>query len=304
MSIISFIDDNVVLGRATLHRDFSKLEQIIQSQYSEYTYSFREEESIYAIDISKNNSLSNIYEMDCYVVRFVLLNVDTLHKDNQEKNFLKLFYAIKKITKEKKGYYNLRIPTHFVDIIKAYNETFSDSIFCGGTVEWVGKNDKCEVIKKEDVQVFWATEDYILKNKERLIAISSESFKVYQGQYHISSVTSLKAGMVYEKWLANSIENYKGNVAVVEMNGVPIAFLLCYETEESMENVLSAVDTKYREYGAYKTMITFIMNAAYENDKFFVTSTQFDNFIVQGVWAGLGLKPFYSIYNVHIDANH
>jgi hypothetical protein len=48
-------------------------------------------------------------------------------------------------------------------------------------------------------------------------------------------------------------------------------------------------------------MISFGVNYATENHKDFVTSTQFDNFIVQGVWASIGLKPFYSIYNVHLD---
>lgn len=304
MSIVSFIDDNVILGKATLNRDFSELEQSIQSNNNEYAYSFQDGESIYAINISKNESLSEIYDMDCYVVRFVLSKINTLHTDIQENNFLKLFGRIKEIMNETKGYYNLRIPTHFVDAIKAYNTVFNESVLCGGTVEWVGKKETCEIIKKENVNVFWATKDYISKHKERLLEISFESFKSYQGQYHISDVTCKKAGIIYEKWLENSFDNYKGNVVVVELDGIPISFVLYGKTEFSMEAVLGAVDSKYRKYGAYKTMITFGMNAAYSENKFFVTSTQFDNFIVQGVWAGLGLKPFYSIYNVHVDANH
>lgn len=61
------------------------------------------------------------------------------------------------------------------------------------------------------------------------------------------------------------------------------------------------MDAKYRKLGAYRAMISFLVNYAYENNKSFVTSTQFDNYIVQGVWNSIGLKPFYSIYNFHID---
>lgn len=302
MAVMSFIDDNVLLGHATLNRDFSEIEQTICQKLEKYTYSFQEDDSIYAIDITKNTSLSDIYKMDCYVVRFVLLNINTLHAKKQEKSFIKLFEQIKIIMGEQTGYYNLRIPTHFVDAIKAYNKIFSNVMLCGGTVEWVGKKEDCDIIKKEDVEVFWATESYINKHKKRLLEIALASFQSYQGQYHISDITSEKAGIIYEKWLENSFDNYKNNVVVVEFKGTPISFVLYGITDRSVEAVLGAVDENYRKYGAYKTMITFGMNEAYSKNKFFVTSTQFDNFIVQGVWAGLGLKPFYSIYNVHVDA--
>lgn len=302
MARISFIDNNSILGKATIERTMKEVENEIFKKKSKFAFCYEDKDSLYALDISKNISLSDIYNMDCYVVRFVLLNVDTLHSNRQEENFIKLYKAIKNIMHETKGYYNLRIPTHFVDGVIAYNRIISDDMLCGGTVEWVGKEKKCEIIKKENVNVFWADESYIQHNRERLLSIAFESFKSYQGQYHISDTTSEKAGIIYEKWLSQSFDEYKGNVAVVEYEGKAISFVLYGEDERAVEAVLGAVDEEYRKCGAYKTMITFGMKYAYEKNKLFVTSTQFDNFIVQGVWAQLGLKPFYSIYNVHIDA--
>ena len=73
------------------------------------------------------------------------------------------------------------------------------------------------------------------------------------------------------------------------------------EDDFAVEGVLSSVSSEYRQYGAYKAMIAYIINYAYQNKKSFITGTQFDNFIVQGAWNSLGLRPFYSFYNIHFD---
>ena len=84
-------------------------------------------------------------------------------------------------------------------------------------------------------------------------------------------------------------------------DSIPVGFVTIKETDNAVEGILSAVDPKNRKLGAYRAMIAYLINYANENKKSFVTSTQFDNYIVQGVWNSLGLKPFYSIYNIHID---
>ena len=129
-----------------------------------------------------------------------------------------------------------------------------------------------------------------------------ESFKSYQGQYHISPITQEKAGVIYENWIQTSLEQCdKNRVIVAEHDNRPIGFVTVVEAEAALEGVLSAVDDNYRKFGAYRAMISSIVNEAAKKGKAFITSTQFDNYIVQGVWNSIGLKPYYSIYNIHID---
>ena len=90
-------------------------------------------------------------------------------------------------------------------------------------------------------------------------------------------------------------------IIVAEYENKPIGFVTIAEDEFTVVGVLSAVLNEYRQYGAYKAMIAFIINHAYNSGKSFITGTQFDNFIVQGAWNSLGMKPFYSFYNIHID---
>ena len=143
---------------------------------------------------------------------------------------------------------------------------------------------------------------YLEKYKAELLEMTLASFKTYQGQYHISDITQSKAGMIYENWIRETIKEVNHERVVVAVKDRdPVGFVTIKETEYAVEGVLSAVDPAKRKLGAYKAMIAFLINYAVKKNKSFVTSTQFDNFIVQGVWNTLGLKPFYSIYNIHID---
>lgn len=301
MSISSYVDDNSILGKAFVERDNSNLNDYIINNKNTYEYLDEIDNQIYAFSVSKNESLSEIYSSEFKVVRLVLKDIDTMHNKDQEERFEKLFEYLKKYMDENPAYYNVRIPTHFVDAIKAYNTSIVNSIFCGGTVEWIGYNRNIEIKRKDGIDVFWADKEYIKENKKRLLDIAYTSFEQYQGQYHISYATDEKAGVIYQKWLENSFDNYKGNVLVVTYERKPISFVLYGETEYAVEAVVGAVDNEYRKYGAYRLMISTGVNYATEKNKNFVTSTQFDNYIVQGVWASLGLKPFYSIYNIHCD---
>ena len=299
MSVTSYLDDNSILGKAFIERTNNELNTIIQR--GKYEYSEDNNDQIYAFSITKNESLSEIYNDNYQVVRLVLKNIDTMHSEEQEKHFKKLFLSLEEYMNDNPAYYNVRIPTHFVDAIKAYNEIFKKDIFCGGTVEWIGSNKKIDIEMKPGINVFWADKEYIEDNKTRLLNIAYTSFEQYQGQYHISPVTAGKAGIIYQKWLENSFDNYQGNVLIVTHENTPISFVLYGETDYSVEAVVGAVDNDYRKYGAYRLMISTGVNYATSKNKNFVTSTQFDNYIVQGVWASLGLKPFYSIYNIHCD---
>lgn len=302
MAKISFEDNNYKYVKCFVERDYSGLEKDILDNKEDLTHYIYSDSVLYGYRISKNVPLSNLYENDYYSVRFYFANIDTLHDDVQEKNIISLLEHLKERIENSKGYYNLRIPTHIVDLVRAYNQVITDTIFCGGTVEEYIYNKKVDDNNKNNLKLFFADSKYIDEHKEKLLEMTYQSFETYQGQYHISHITDSKAGMIYENWIESSLgENSSDLTVVVEYEGEPIGFVTLGEEENAVEGILSAVSNEHRQYGAYKAMIAYSINYANSKGKSFVTSTQFDNFIVQGAWASLGLKPFYSIYNIHID---
>ncbi|MCI9077649.1 MAG: hypothetical protein HFH68_01825 [Lachnospiraceae bacterium] len=302
MSKVSYIDDNFILVDCCIKKDYSALaDQIIMSK-EEKTYIIEDGILVAGYDINYNMPLSKLYGSSFYVVRFVFANIDTLHKKTQEELLLKLFLNLKEKIECEKGYYNLRLPSHIVDVIKAYNYIFNKGIFCGGTVEEYIHGKSVVNLVPDGMELFLAMPEYIKEHKKQLLDMTYKSFKSYQGQYHISPVTEALAGKIYENWIEGSLNLQDGNIVVIsEIYGVPAGFVTVTEKDNAVEGVLSAVNGSYRKAGAYRAMISYIINYAQKQGKSFITSTQFDNFIVQGVWASLGLAPFYSLYNFHID---
>ena len=299
---ISFVDNNFQYAKCYITRNYTELAKRILAGNYELDYEKREDDFLCGYKIQKNEPLSSLYEDNYYSVRFYFANVDTLHQEKQETMMEAMMQHLLIEIEERKGYYNLRIPTHIVDLLKAYNKLPERGIFCGGTVEQYIANKEVPDNIKQGVKVFWANTQYVEKHKDLMLSMTYRSFETYQGQYHISHVTENKAGKIYENWIRNSLlENSQDLVVVAEYNGIPIGFVTVAEDDFALEGVLSAVSEEYRQYGAYKAMISYIVNSAYERGKSFITSTQFDNFIVQGVWNSLGLKTFYSIYNILID---
>ena len=302
MAKISFQDNNYKYVKCIVTRDYSALGQEILADKDDLTHYIYENDVLYGYKVAKNIPLSNLYEENYYSVRFYFVNIDTLHNEEQEKNIIQLLKHLNDKIENDKGYYNLRIPTHIVDLVRAYNQVFTDVIFCGGTVEEYVHNKQVDDNNKNNLTLFFADSDYIEKNKEKLLKMTYQSFETYQGQYHISHITEAKAGKIYENWIESSLGNNTSDLTVVvEHEGEPIGFVTLGEEENAVEGILSAVSNEHRQYGAYKAMIAYSINYANSKGKSFVTSTQFDNFIVQGAWASLGLKPFYSIYNMHLD---
>lgn len=302
MAKISFEDNNYKYVKCFIERDYSGLAQDIVDNKEQMTYYIYEGDVFYGYKIAKNVPLSKLYEDDYYSVRFYFANIDTLHNSNQERNILELLNDLSKKIKNDGGYYNLRIPTHIVDLVKAYNQVFDNTIFCGGTVEEYVYNKKVDDNNKNNLKIFLADSNYINEHKDTLLKMTYQSFETYQGQYHISHITEDKAGKIYENWIKQSLGSESNDLTVVaEHDGMPIGFVTLGEENNAVEGILSAVSNESRQFGAYKAMIAYAINYAYGKGKSFVTSTQFDNFIVQGAWASLGLKPFYSIYNVHLD---
>lgn len=302
MAKISYIDDDFKYVRAYIKRDYSEITDDIRNNIVDLSFSLEVDNKIYGYKITKNKLLSESYNSDFFVVHFCFLDIDTLHNPEQEKCISKLLEHLMKDINEKKGYYNLKLPTNVVDLIRAYNLLDDAFIFCGGTVEQYIYNKTVPDSNKNNLHIFMANKEYVSKYNDTLLAMTYSSFETYQGQYHLSYVIGDKAGDVYKNWIKRSlVPDSTDKVIVAEYESKPIGFVTIIEDDYTVEGVLSAVLNEYRQYGAYKAMIAFIINYANSNGKSFITGTQFDNFIVQGVWNSLGMKPFYSFYNIHID---
>lgn len=302
MSNVSFVDNNLILSECYVKRSYDELKKMIMEKNFEFSDFLLDGEEIFAFHVTSNIPLSKIYNMNCYVVKFIFSNISTLHEEKQEIILHQLLEKLKDYINSHNGYYNLRIPTHIVDLLKAVNTVFTNTIFCGGTVEEVIHGKKVDSCNKNDLNIGFVDKEFIAQYKTVLMDMTLESFKSYQGQYHISNVTQSKAGLIYENWIKESMESMEQRSVIVACkNDVPVGFVTLKETDNAVEGILSAVDPANRKLGAYKAMIAYLVNYANQNNKSFVTSTQFDNYIVQGAWNSLGLKPFYSIYNMHID---
>ena len=302
MPTLSYMDNIFKLSHCFVKRDYSSIRDYILSMKEDLNFRYEEGGEVWGYQISKNVPVSKLYGFDAYVVRFYFTKIDTLHNAHQEEIMEKVFAALKKEMEICRGYYNLRLPAHVVDVLKGFNKYLTDGIFCGGTVEQVVSGKEVEIPKKEGIRVFFAEREYLKAHREELLTMTDSSFASYQGQYHISPVTDEKAGVIYEKWIEGYFENFEDNrIFVVEYENEPIGFCTIGEDEYVVEGQLSAISSDHRKLGGYRTLISSLINYAYKNGKSFTASTQFDNYIVQGTWNSLGMKPYFSFYNYHFD---
>lgn len=304
MPVLSYMDDIFKLSHSYVTRDYNDIKTEVLKNCEELDYSFEEEDELWGYKIYPNAPLKKLYGFDVWVVRFFFSSVDTLHNERQETIMDTLFACLKNQMDSIPGYYNIRLPSHIVDVIKGFNKHLLNGMFCGGTVEQIISQKRIEIEYKEGIKTFFADKEYIDKHKKILLDMTYASFETYQGQYHISQTTASKAGVIYENWIRGNFEQFHENtVLVVEYQGEPIGFCTIGEDEWAVEGQLSAVSSEHRKLGGYRTMISTLINYATDNNKSFIASTQFDNFIVQGIWNSLGMKPYFSFYNFHYD-NH
>ncbi len=299
----AYMDNNVLMAKAYLERDYSALGRYITDHKDEYSWTIEEDDRVYAYDIRRNEALSKIYGINCYVVKFLFSDIDSLHSIRQESILNDLCRHLKQDMEDMHGYFNLRIPSHILDLIRAYNDCFKgcDAYFCGGTVEEVqSRETEKEYLKHPEIKLFFADGDYLHAHRQRLLDLAEESFKLYQGQYHISPITSDRASEIYVGWIGGSIEN-SDRILIAEIDGEIAGYVTVRKEGNVYEGILSSVDPEYRRHSIYKSMISFIAANAKQEGGFFLSSTQLDNYIVQGTWSSLGMKPFYAIYNYHIN---
>ncbi len=302
MAKISYIDNDLKYVRAFISRDYSGIADEIQRTKDEISYSFESGGKIYGYNITKNSLLSEVYQTDFLVVHFCFRDIETLHDPEQESCISRLLDHLVAEMDQKKAYYNLKLPANVVDLIRAYNHLDQPFIFCGGTVEQYIYNKAVPDSNKNGLHIFMADKAYVAAHHEELLEMTYRSFETYQGQYHLSYVTGDMAGDIYKKWIQGSLTpESTDKVIVAEYGDIPIGFVTIIEDDFSVEGILSAVSSEHRQYGAYKAILPHIIQYADRRGKGTITGTQFDNFIVQGAWNSLGLKPFYSFYNIHID---
>lgn len=302
MSEVAYLDQNTLLGRCYQTKSYAFLREKILGERDVYTKVLHADGEVYGYTITLNEPLTELYDFSCYVVKFVFSKVDTLHSSNQEKIMLELCVSLKNDMEAVKGYYTMRVPAHIVDLIRAINQTFTNLIFCGGTVDVVFSGPLSMQKWDKDIEVFIADQSFIKKNKDQLVTMAFESFKRYQGQYHISSVTDDRASRIYSQWIERDLEGNDENIILVAQHNREIAgYLTAIESSMAIEGILASVNGAKRSLGIYKAMNYSIIQYAESKEKLYVTGTQFDNFITQKTYYSMGLRPFYSIYNMHLD---
>jgi len=303
MSNNSYICDVAQLGEAYITNDDNRIRNMILSEKVACTFYLDENNERYGYYIHLNEPLTKVYGFDVFMVDFVFSKMSLLHGEQQENSLKKLLNELSHFIASHRGYYNFRVPTHFVDLIRAFNEIINNSIFCGGLVTYIYKENKQIDISNIKAKIFVPNDEYILNHKNDLISIAKSAFGKYQGQYHISAVTSDKASNIYTDWIAKSFEtnSNKQKLIVAECDSRLAGFWTYEEDNIGQYTGLTGVSSEYRRYGAYNGMIETALNIASSQKKFMTIGTQFDNYVVQRVWGKLGLIPFLSYYNFHVD---
>lgn len=291
----SFLDENISYAKAFLENDYEYLNKKIDSL--SLTYKKEIDGSLYGFVISKNEPLTKLYGFQFNVVRFVFKNFCSLHNNEQEKIIKEMCIDLKNKVDDTKGYYNIRIPSHIIDLVKGFNEIFKNYQLCGCTTE----QGTCkETIVKNDpeLKIFYADKEYLIKNEENLKELMFKSFENYKGQYHISSITCSKAGQIYSNWINESLLK-NDRVIIGEINNKIAGCITVRDVNDGVEAFLGCVNSEYQRRGIYKSLISALINDSHKERKVFVSGTQIENYRVLKAWASMGLRPLYSFYNIH-----
>lgn len=302
--ITTYLDDCLLLGQGFLSRDYSSLREKVLSDKKNMTGCVDNAGEIYGYTISKNVPVSSLYMRDVFTVKFALSRVNKLHSDSQAISLSLLCFQLKQYIMEHPAYYIIRLPIHIMDLVRAFNEIQDGMYFCGGTTEQIAVSAPPEVARIDGGEVFIASPSYITQHSDDLRRIIAESFYEYSSQYHVNPATEDKACDVYTNWISAELESPKQNsIAVAAYNNRPIGLSLYHENEIGIEGLLVAVDQRWRGLHAQQAIYALLSRKARAQQKVFVSSTQLDNFISAGNMNAIGMRPFYGIYNYHIDSH-
>lgn len=301
MAEIAYVGDVELLSDAFLKRNYDEIKKRIKTEKGNLSCYIEYDEDIYGYEIRENIPLTNLYGFRVRVVDFVFSKIDNLYNENEGKRLEELFQLLYEQLKKEKAYYTFRIPTQIMGALMNFNAFFKSAFLCGGIVTYMTPKGVGQSNREEKTNICIADDNFIKKYGERLLEISSATFDNYQGQYHISPITSEKAGLIYKDWLKRAFSSTE-KIFVATFGSNPVGFVTARETGTIVEGVLGGVSNEYRDLGAYTNLIRNMVNYANRKKKLFVIGTQFENLIVQGTWSQFGLKPFNSFYNFHLDA--
>lgn len=257
---------------------------------------------IFGYEIRENVPLTTLYGFRVRVVDFEFSNINDLSNSEEDGIVDKLFNKLRKTMMEEPAYYTMRVPTAIMSLLMMVNKYFENALMCGGTISYIATSKVEEKYKQEKTNVFVASKDYIDEHRMDLIKIAEKTFKMYRGQYHISPITAEKAMEIYSDWVTNTFDAKNELFFVAEYNNKIAGYATRKESEKICEAIIGGTSSEYRQLGAYKNIIKNMLNKTIEEGKYFVSGTQFENLIVQSTWISLGMKPFTSFYNFHIDA--
>ncbi len=249
--------------------------------------------------IRVNEPLSKLYGFPVRLVDFSALRFETLSRADQARACRDLFTRLKERMDAEPAYYTMRVPADMVDLLRAFNEVFSRTLFCGGTVMYVGEHGTARPEIRTKARSFLADRKFIEEHRGEMTALIAETFENFRGQYHLSPVLHDGAGQIYSEWIDRAFDNEAEVIAVATYQGEVAALHSLGVYDRYVSGILGGASDRYRRIGAYKAVIGRALEFCDEQELDFLIGTQMDNYVVQGVWGGFGLKPFFSFYNIH-----
>lgn len=300
MSKISYTGKIDLLAVGYASKNWEIVKKSIKDSKDGLTYYIEKDENIYGYEIRENIPLSRLYGFRIRVVDFEFSYINDVLSSEENEILNELFLKIKDTIEVEPAYYTFRVPTAIMGVLMMINKYFPLAFMCGGIISYITAEKTQYSNKCGNITGFFASEDYISEHKDELVQLSKKIFKMYRGQYHISPVTASKAMEIYSDWVINSFEN-NDKFFIVECEGNIAGYATLTEEENVCKAVLGGVSDDYRNMGIYNNIIRSCVDYTNEKNKLFIIGTQFENLIVQGTWTSMGLKPFTSFYNFHLD---
>ena len=285
----AFLKKDTLLGRERIKQERNKLNCCIEYNNEIFGYEIRE-----------NKPLTELYGFRVRVVDFEFSQINEVSSITENQILEELFQNLQRTIKRENAYYTFRVPTAVMSVLKMVNKYFDNILVCGGLISYVTATS-VEMREVEDVKISLVSNDYLEKNLYELTSIARKSFETYRGQYHISPVTENRAGEIYSDWVYRSFNSENEKCFVSEYKGKPAGYVIVREDEQLCEGVLAVVSETYRRLGIYKNLHRNVINYACGKHKMFASVTQFENLVPQNTWISLGMRPFTSHYNIHID---
>ncbi|MEG0764328.1 MAG: hypothetical protein RR424_10950, partial [Oscillospiraceae bacterium] len=166
MANLAYIDDNKVLCNCFLLRDYSELKNDIFDGKYFCTEAINKNNDIYGFNITDNASLTKIYGYKVKVVKFCFSSVATLHNDEQLETMIQLCLKLKEKMCDIPAYYDVRIPTHIIDLVKAFNLICNNAVFCGCTIEEVFCGKSANPPENKGLNLYFSSEKQAKEHKE------------------------------------------------------------------------------------------------------------------------------------------